>query len=404
MQKIINRPKIRYVMMQVGLLGKANVGKSTFFAASTESDVATGNYPFTTISPNVGVSHVRVVCACRHFGIEHSTNTCNNGIRLVPIKLIDVAGLVPGAHTGKGLGNQFLDDARQASILVHVVDVAGSTDIQGQPVPPGTHDPAEDVKFIQEEFDMWFLNIIKREWDKLCREVNQKRVKVAEGITNRFTGLGVRQNDVQSTLQELNLISKAPKDWSDDEIYGMVRHLRRITKPILVAANKADLADDPNILGESVPCSAETELILRRAAKAGIISYTPGDSSFEYTTSEISVPQQKALNIVKSVLNKLGSTGIQRVLNSAVFDRMSLITAYPVEDETRLTNKDGVVLPDVLLLPRGSSAKDLAYMVHTDIGESFLYGIDCKTHQRIGAEHIIQDGDVIKIVSAGAKN
>lgn len=390
--------------MQVGLLGKANVGKSTFFAAATESDVATGNYPFTTISPNVGVSHVRVVCACKHFGIEHSSATCNNGIRLVPIKLIDVAGLVPGAHSGKGLGNQFLDDARQAAILIHVVDVAGSTDIQGQPVPPGTHDPVEDVKFVQEEFDMWFLDIIKREWDKLCREVNQKRVKVTEGIANRFTGLGVRQNDVQSTLQELNLISKAPKDWSDDEIYSMARRLRRITKPILVAANKADLTDNPNVLHDSIPCSAETELVLRRAAKANIISYTPGDGSFEYIASQISAPQQKALNIVKSILDKLGSTGIQRVLNSAIFDRMSLIAAYPVEDETRLTNKDGVVLPDVLLLPQGSTAKDLAYMIHTDIARGFLYGIDCKTHQRIGADHTIQNGDVIKIVSAGVKN
>ncbi len=390
--------------MQVGLLGKANVGKSTFFAAATESDVATGNFPFTTISPNVGVAHVRVECPCKHFEMEHSGDICNDGTRLVPIKLIDVAGLVPGAHAGKGLGNQFLDDARQAAILIHVVDVAGSTDIQGQPVPPGTHDPLKDVQFIQEEFDMWFLNIIKREWDKLCREVNQKRVKVAEGIANRFTGLGVRQSDVQSTLQELNLISKSPKEWSDDDIHDMARHLRSSTKPILVAANKADLADNPNVIPDAIPCSAETELILRRAAKAKIISYTPGDDSFEYVSSKISDPQRRALNIVKSVLDKLGSTGVQKVLNSAIFDKMKLIAAYPVEDETRLTNKDGVVLPDVLLLPQGSTAKDLAYMVHTDIGKGFLYGIDCKTHQRIGADHTIKDGDVIKIVSAGARN
>lgn len=390
--------------MQVGLLGKANVGKSTFFAAATESDVATGNFPFTTISPNVGVAHVRVECPCKHFEMEHPCDTCSDGTCLVPIKLIDVAGLVPGAHAGKGLGNQFLDDARQAAILIHVVDVAGSTDIQGQPVPPGTHDPIKDVQFIQEEFDMWFLNIIKREWDKLCREVNQKRVKVAEGIANRFTGLGVRQSDVQSTLQELNLISKSPKEWSDDDIHDMARHLRHSTKPILVAANKADLADNPNVIPDAIPCSAETELILRRAAKAKIISYTPGDASFEYISPQISDPQRRALNIVKSVLDKLGSTGIQKALNSAIFDKLNLITAYPVEDETRLTNKDGVVLPDVLLLPQGSTAKDLAYMVHTDIGKGFLYGIDCKTHQRIGAGHTIQDGDVIKIVSAGARN
>ena len=390
--------------MQVGLLGKANVGKSTFFAAATESDVATGNFPFTTISPNMGVAYVTVKCACKHFDIQHEIAACRDGIRLVPIKLIDVAGLVPGAHTGKGLGNQFLDDARQAAVLIHVVDAAGSTDIQGQPVPPGTHDPAEDVKFVQEEFDMWFLDIIKREWDKLCREVDQKRAKISEGIAARFTGLGVRQNDVQSVLQDLNLISKTPREWSDDDLYGMVRRLRHITKPILVAANKADLCNDTSVLGkDSILCSAETELILRRAAKAKIISYTPGDDSFEISASTISAPQQKALKVVKSVLGRLGTTGVQQVLNSAVFDSLNLISAYPVEDETKLTNKDGVVLPDVLLLPQGSTAKDLAAMVHTDIAKGFLYGIDCKTHQRIGADHTVQDGDVIKIVSTGAR-
>ena len=90
--------------MQVGLLGKANVGKSTFFAAATESTVQTGNFPFTTISPNVGVAYVRTKCPCRHFGIQHTHDLCRDGTRLIPVKLIDVAGLVPGAHKGKGFG------------------------------------------------------------------------------------------------------------------------------------------------------------------------------------------------------------------------------------------------------------------------------------------------------------
>ena len=256
--------------MQVGLLGKANVGKSTFFAAATESVVQTGNFPFTTISPNVGVAYVRTRCACAHFGVEHENDLCRDGTRLVPVRLIDVAGLVPGAHQGKGLGNRFLDDARQAEVLIHVVDVAGSTDIQGQPVPPGTHDPAEDVRFVEEEFDLWFLDIIRREWDKLSREVDQKRAKLAGGIAARFTGLGVVEADVQAVLQAMGAASRNPREWSEEDIYDLVRRLRRATKPVLVAANKADLCPDPTILGgEAIPCSAETELILRKAAKAG---------------------------------------------------------------------------------------------------------------------------------------
>ena len=391
--------------MQVGLLGKANVGKSTFFAAATESVVQTGNFPFTTISPNVGVAYVRTRCACAHFGVDHKNDLCRDGTRLVPVRLIDVAGLVPGAHQGKGLGNRFLDDARQAEVLIHVVDVAGSTDIQGQPVPPGTHDPAEDVRFVEEEFDLWFLDIIRREWDKLSREVDQKRSKLAGGIAARFTGLGIVEADVQAVLQAMGAASRNPREWSEEDIYELVRRLRRATKPILVAANKADLCGDVTILGkEAMPCSAETELILRRAAKAGIISYTPGDASFgEVPGAKVSGPQRRALGTVRTILDRLGSTGVQQALDSAVFGGLGLIAAYPVEDETRLTNKDGDILPDVKLLRRGSTARDLAGAVHTDLAGGFLYAIDCKSRQRIGADHPLQDGDVVKVVSTAGR-
>lgn len=382
--------------MQVGLLGKANVGKSTFFAAATESAVQTGNYPFTTISPNVGVTYAHARCPCKRFGIEHDHELCRDGTRLVPIKIIDVAGLVPGAHQGKGLGNRFLDDARQADVLIHVVDAAGSTDIQGQPVPPGTHDPAEDVKFVEEEFDLWFLDIIYREWDKLSREVDQKRAKLADGIASRFTGLGITETDVVAVLQGMGATTRNPREWKRDDIYDMVRRLRRATKPLLVAANKADLSED--MMNEGVSCSAETELVLRRANKAGIISYTPGAESFQMLKDATS-QQLRALEKVRSVLDRLHTTGVQEVLDRAVFDILGFITAYPVEDETRLADKGGRVLPDARLLPIGSTARDLAGTVHTDIARGFLYGIDCRNGQRIGADHTVQDGDVIKIVS-----
>lgn len=387
--------------MYVGLLGKANVGKSTFFAAATESAVAMGNFPFTTVSPNVGVAHVRTECACKHFKIQHQHSLCQEGTRLVPIKLIDVAGLVPGAHQGRGLGNQFLDDARQASVLIHVIDAAGSTDAQGLPVSPGTRDPAEDIRFVQEEFDLWFLDIIKREWEKVSREIDQKRAKLADGIASRFTGLGITESDVQAVLQRSGKASVNPKLWSDDDLYDLVQSLRQATKPILVAANKIDICANPTSLEpDAIPCCAEADLALRRAAKAGLITYNPGDHSFEISNQDtLTAQQRKALERIRTMLKKIGSTGVQEALDRAVFDVLGLVPAFPVEDETRLTDKNGVILPDVKLMLPGATAKDLAAEVHTDIAQGFLYAVNCRTRQRVGADYLLEPGDVIKIVS-----
>ena len=391
-------------VLQIGLLGKANVGKSTFFSASTETPVASGNFPFTTIEPNIGVAYVKADCACNYFKIQHENTLCVHGTRFIPVKLIDVAGLVPGAHEGKGLGNQFLDDARQAEILIHVVDIAGTTDIQGQPVPVGTHDPLEDILFVQDEFDQWFTDILKREWDKITREIDQKRAKLTDGIAKRFTGLGIKDYQVQDVLQKIGFISRNPKEWNDSDIQTFAKELRKNTKPMIIAANKADLCQNLDIIEKIpdtvIPCSAETELLLRKASKAGIVNYSPGDEGFKIIKEkELLPPQQKALDLVNSVFSKIPSTGIQKILNTAVFNSLKFIVVYPVEDETKLTNKDGVVLPDAKLLPQDSTAKDLAVLIHADIAKGFLHAIDCKTKQRISGDQKLKNGDVIKIVS-----
>ncbi len=393
--------------MQIGLLGKTNVGKSTFFSAATEAPVPIGNFPFTTIKPNVGVAYVITDCACKYFGIKHDIPLCKNGTRFIPIKLIDVAGLVPGAHEGKGLGIQFLDDARQAEALIHVVDIAGSTDIQGQPVPIGTHDPLEDIKFVVDEFDQWFKQILEREWPRLLKEIEQKKAKLIDGISKRFSGLAIKDYQVQEVLHSLELLTKKPTDWKDSDITLFVKELRKKTKPILIAANKADLCKDLTIVDKIkkdsmiLICSAETELLLRKATKAGLIDYIPGEKSFTIKENiKISLEQKKALDLAKSVISKIDSTGIQDVLNSVVFDVLKLIVAYPVEDETKLCNKDGEILPDAKLLPINSNAKDLAETVHADLAKGFLHAIDVKTKQRIGADHQLKNGDVIKIISS----
>jgi len=393
--------------MQIGLLGKANVGKSTFFSAATETPVQIGNFPFTTIQPNVGIAYVNTTCACKHFKIEHKNPLCVSGIRFIPVKLIDVAGLVPGAHEGKGLGNQFLDDARQAEVLIHIVDISGSTDIQGQPVSIGTHDPREDIKFVEDEFDFWFKQILEREWPKLIKEIEKKSTKLVNGITDRFSGLGVKDYQVHEVLQDLNLLTKKPTEWNDSILTKFAQMLRKKTKPMLIAANKADLCKDLDITNELhkdrdiVNCSAETELLLKKAAKANLIDYIPGNEKFVIKKNiDMSSPQKEALTLVERVLSKLNSTGIQTALNSAIFRVLKLIVVFPVEDETGLSNKDGEILPDAKLLPENSTAKNLAEIIHQDIAKGFLYAVDVKTKQRIGADHQLKNGDVIKIVSS----
>ncbi len=391
--------------MQVGLLGKTNVGKSTFFSAATETVVQIGNYPFTTIEPNVGIAYVHTDCACKFFDISHKNSLCLQGTRLIPVKLVDIAGLVPGAHEGKGLGNQFLDDSRQAEVLIHVVDVSGSTDIQGQPIPIGTHDPLEDIEFVENEFDHWFKQILEREWGKLTKEIEQKTTKLVDGIAKRFSGLGIKEYEISSVLQNLDLLNKKTSDWSDLDLDNFVKALRKKTKPMMIAANKADLCKDLAILNKikerSVACSAEAELLLKKATKAGLITYMPGDSKFVINNNiKITDEQQKALDVVKTILEKIKSTGVQNILNITVFEILKQIVVYPVEDETKLSNKNGEILPDAKLLPVNSTTKDLASSIHKDLEKGFLYAIDVKTKQRIGSDHTLKNGDVIKIVSS----
>ena len=136
-------------MLSVGLAGKPNAGKSTFFKAATLAEVEIANYPFTTIDANHGVSFVRVPCPCKELGAGKECGRCQDGVRYVPVELIDVAGLVPDAHLGKGLGNEFLDSLRVAEAVIHVLDASGSADAEGNPVGVGNYDPMTDVGFLK---------------------------------------------------------------------------------------------------------------------------------------------------------------------------------------------------------------------------------------------------------------
>jgi ribosome-binding ATPase len=399
--------------MIIGLIGKANVGKSTFFNAATDLAATVANYPFTTIEPNVGVAYARTKCVCREFGVQDNPvhSVCIDGNRFIPVKLVDVAGLVPGAHAGKGLGNKFLDDARQADALIHIIDASGSTDNNGRPVPAGTGDPIFDIQFIEEELDLWLESIIGRDWGKTAREAESQGQKLEQLLAKRLSGLAINEQTITNAVQVSGLSSKKLVAWTENDILQFCKVLRTRAKPFLIAANKADLpAADNNIKKmkadglEPVPCASEAEALLRKASKKGILHYLPGDASFDVKPEVVlSAPQLKALDIVKTFMQKYGSTGVQEAINIACFKLLRMVAVYPVEDEFKLTDKKGNILPDVWLLPEGSTAKNLAEAIHSDLAKGFLYAVDARTKQRIAATHQLKNGDVIKITSATSR-
>lgn len=389
------------------------MGKSTFFNAATSSSVPTANFPFTTINPNVGIAYLRVNCMCRELGIKDNpiNSRCIDGIRFIPVKLIDIAGLVPGAHTGRGLGNKFLDDARQSDVLIHVIDVSGSTDEEGRPIKPGEGDPLSDIKFVENEFDLWILSLISKDWDKLVRESENLKQRIETIIGKRLSGLSVPEQIIRNSINDLGLVKK-PIEWNQNDLLDLCRLIRSRSKPIIIAANKADLpSSSANILKLKTinrpffPCISEAELLLTKASQKGIICYLPGDSTFDINPSKnISSIQKEALNTVSSILKAFGSTGIQQVLNYVSFDIMNKIVVYPVEDDLKFSDKKGNVLPDAKLVPKNTTAKELANIIHTELGKGFIYAIDAKTKQRIGADHILRNNDIIKIVSSTTRN
>ncbi len=402
-------------MIRIGMIGKTNTGKTTFFNAATKSNAEISTYPFTTKKPNIASGQVQTLCVCRELGVTDRprNSTCIDGWRFVPVEIIDLPGLIKGAFEGRGLGTQFLNVVAEADALLHVVDASGSVDAEGKITHPGMGNPVIDVYDIEEEMILWFKVAIDRALTRL-RKRSLKKSTYDTALAKELAGIGVRREHVTRALEETKLSEKNPKDWKDEDARLFAETTRTISKPTIIIANKMDLAEAEKSfkrLREQfksqlvIPVSSEAELALRRAEEKGFIRYVPGEETFHVLDeSRLTKDQAWALAYVEQrVFTKLMRTGVQFAINSCVFKLLGLNAVYPVEDSKTFADRKGNVLPDTFLIPNGQTSRDLARAIHTDLASNMLYAIDARSGLRLPTDYTLRDRDVISIVAAARK-
>ena len=402
-------------MIRIGLIGKTNTGKTTFFNSATLATADISNYPFTTKQPSMGNANAITLCVHKEFNLQDNpkNSLCIDGWRFIPIELVDLPGLIKGAWEGKGLGNQFLSIAAQSDALLHIVDVSGSIDAAGRIAEPGSGDPIADIGDIEEELVMWYLKLLEGNRDKISRALNSG-IDIISSIADVFRGIGVKEEHVKLALRENDLEGRKFDEFGPQEVKDFCWSLRDLSKPTLIVANKVDLpsaTDNFNRLREEykdmiiVPASADAELTLRRAANRGLIHYFPGDERFEIKDQSVLTDKQRwALNFIrKDILDEYMRTGVQFAINVAVFKLLRMNAVYPVAEASKLSDKSGNILPDVYLMKSGSTVEDLAKEVHSELAKGLLYAIDIRDGLRLPTNYEIKDRDILSIISTRKK-
>ncbi|OAK95443.1 P-loop containing nucleoside triphosphate hydrolase protein [Phaeosphaeriaceae sp. SRC1lsM3a] len=399
----------------IGLVGKPSSGKSTTLNSLTDATSKVGNFPFTTIDPQRAIGYLQIECACARMKVSErckpNYGSCIDGRRSVPIELLDVAGLVPGAHMGKGLGNRFLDDLRHADALVHVVDVSGTTDAEGKATRG--YDPSQDIVWLRSEIVRWIQGNLMEKWGSIKRRHVAVKATAVETLQNQFSGYGSTSAVVARCLDKLGL--KEPlQDWDNDTIERVVNAFTDEKFPTVIALNKIDHPDaDKNIAKIAkmqdpqsiVLCSAISEVFLRKLAKQGFVKYTEG-SEFVDTREDLIEqgdptggnlkPLDEKLttrieNLKDMVLYRFGSTGVVQVLSRAA-ELLGLVPVFPVRNIHTFTSGSSsstAVFRDCVLVNKGSTVGDVYRKV---MGDAPMAYVETEGGRRVGEDDVVVKG------------
>ncbi|CAI5760174.1 unnamed protein product [Candida verbasci] len=392
----------------IGLVGKPSSGKSTTLNSLTDANAKVGAFPFTTIDPNKATGYLEIDCACQRFNLQNKCKPnygyCRNGKRGVPIMLLDVAGLVPNAHLGRGLGNKFLSDLTEADCLIHIVDASGTTDAEGKATRG--YDPLYDIEWLQDEIFRWILGNLKERWGSVVRKHIGTKSTTLETLRQQLGGYSANK---QMVGKALDLIPNLPplQDWNSDIIEKVVKAFMEIKFPTVLALNKMDHPDsDKNVSkiilkypkSKAILTSSITEVFLRKLANQNYIKY---DSGTEFIDTKEDLPDDPDLkdldeklknrieNIRDLVLYRFGSTGVVQLLQAAA-DLLHLIPVYPVRNIHNFTgNSNDYVFRDCILVKRGTTVIQVARKIMGDVTIAAIEGVG---GVKIGEEDIVDKG------------
>ncbi|CAG99768.1 hypothetical protein KDRO_E04160 [Kluyveromyces lactis] len=367
----------------IGIVGKPSSGKSTTLNSLTDASAQVGAFPFTTIEPNRATGYLQVNCACSRVGLQKlckpNYGWCENGLRHIPIMLLDVAGLVPGAHSGRGLGNKFLDDLRHADALIHVVDVSGTTDAEGKNTRG--YDPLQDIVWLQDEIRLWIEGNLHKRWGSIVRKHTATKSSAVDTLQQQFGGYGSHAPMIQRALGRIPGLPPL-EQWDNEWITEVVKSFMQEKFPTVLALNKMDHPDaDKNVSKimlkyPDVKCvltSAITEVFLRKLKKQGFIRYEEGTEfvdTFEDddTLKPLDEKLIQRIEVIRDlVLYRFGSTGVVQVLQAAA-STLNLIPVYTVRNIHTFAGGNGEnVFRDCFLVKKGTTVGKVATYIMGDV-------------------------------------